>query len=258
MRLVSWNVAGRVKRLSEQAERLVALKADVVCLQEVTPATLAVWEGVFADAGYVAIAHGEFPASGRSRPLAALTASRTALHAVLVDGVPWPERVLAVHLSDGTEIVNVHSPISPKPDLAKIRTHEAVHRHLADRQPGYPRVLCGDLNTPRREHADGSVWTFARDRYGRLRPDRGERWDQAELALIRGLAAYGYRDAFRLLHPDALDEVSWGWARWDGGYRLDHLIVSADLSVEECRYEHGWREEGLSDHSALIARLSRS
>ena len=174
----------------------------------------------------------------------------------MVDGVPWPERVLAVHLSDGTEIVNVHSPISPKPDLAKIRTHEAVYRHLADRRPGYARILCGDLNTPRKEHADGSVWTFARDRYGRLRPDRGERWDQAELALIRGLEPYGYRDAFRLLHPHAFDEISWGWARWNGGYRLDHLIVSADLTVEECHYLHSWREDGLSDHSPLLSTLS--
>ena len=257
MRLVTWNVAGRVKRLGEQAERLLPLDADVVCLQELTPRTLPLWQTLLAAAGYPAIAHGEFPPAGRSRPLALLTASRSSLHRILVDGAPWPERVLAVHLSDGTEIVNMHSPISPKPDLAKIRTHEAVYRHLADRGPGHARILCGDLNTPRKEHADGSVWTFARDRYGRLRPDRGERWDQAELALIRGLEAYGYRDAFRLLHPDAVDEISWGWARWNGGYRLDHLIISGDLSVEECRYEHSWREDGLSDHSPLVATLAR-
>jgi exonuclease III len=158
-------------------------------------------------------------------------------------------------MSDGTELVNVHSPISPKPDLAKVRTHEAVYRHLADTPQPYARILCGDLNTPRKEHTDGSVWTFARDRHGRCRPERGERWDRAELALIRGLEAYGYRDAFRLLHPDDLDELSWEWARWGGGYRLDHLIVSANVVVHECRYEHRWREQGLSDHSALIARV---
>jgi len=39
--LVSWNLAGRVKRLAEQAERLLALDADLICLQEVTPNTLA-------------------------------------------------------------------------------------------------------------------------------------------------------------------------------------------------------------------------
>jgi exonuclease III len=175
---------------------------------------------------------------------------------VLVDGVPWPERVLAVHLSDGTEVLNVHSPISPKPDLVKVRTHEALHRHLADHEPGYARILCGDLNTPRKEHADGTIWTFARDRYGRLRPERGERWDQAELALLRGLEPYGYHDGFRLLHPYDVEELSWEWPRWGGGYRLDHLIVSSEILVDDCHYEHSWRENGLSDHSALLARLS--
>jgi exonuclease III len=255
MLLVSWNVAGRVKRLPEQAERLLALGADVVCLQELSARTLPLWRSLLEDAGYVGIAHGALPAAGRSRALAVLTASRSRLHAVLVDGVPWTERVLAVHLSDGTEVVNVHSPISSKPDLAKVRTHEAVHWHLADEPPGERRVLCGDLNTPRSEHADGSVWTFARDRYGRLRPERGERWDRAELALIRGLESYDYRDAFRASHPDGAAEVSWEWPRTGGGYRLDHLIVSAGLGVEECRYEHSWRLEGLSDHSPLIGRL---
>lgn len=256
MLLLSWNVAGRVKRLPEQAEAVLGVAADVLCLQEVTRSTLPRWQKLLEQAGYCAIEHGPLAASGRARALAVLTASRTPLHAVLVDGVPWPERVLAVQLSDGTEVVNVHSPISPKPDLAKVRTHEAVHRHLADDDPGYPRILCGDLNTPRKEHADGSVWTFARDRYGRMRPERGERWDQAELALIRGLEPCGYRDAFRLLHPDDVDELSWAWPRWGGGYRLDHLIVSSEVLMEECRYEHHWREDGLSDHSALLARLS--
>ncbi len=256
MQLVSWNVAGRVKRLHEQAERLLERDADVLCLQEITRSTLPRWQSLLREAGYLAIEHGELAVAGRKRPLAVLTASRTPLHAVLVDEVPWPERVLAVHLSDGTEIVNVHSPISPKPDLAKVRTHEAVHRHLADEPPGYARILCGDLNTPRKEHVDGTVWTFARDRYGHLRPERGDRWDRAELALIGGLEAYGYRDAFRLLHPDATDEISWEWARWGGGYRLDHLIVSQELAVEDCRYEHSWREAGLSDHSALVAKLA--
>jgi exodeoxyribonuclease III len=256
MRLVSWNVAGRVKRLPEQAERLRTLNADVVCLQEVAPSTLPIWQALLAEDGYAGIAHGELRVAGRLRTLAVLTASRNSLHAVLVDGVPWPERVLAVHLSDGTEVVNVHSPISPKPDLAKVRTHEAVFRHLADESPGHARILCGDLNTPRKEHADGTAWTFARDRYGRLRPDRGERWDVAELALIRGLEAYGFRDAFRFLHPHSPEEISWGWMRWNGGYRLDHLITSG-LIVNECHYQHSWRMEGLSDHSPLIAQLEK-
>jgi endonuclease/exonuclease/phosphatase family metal-dependent hydrolase len=151
------------------------------------------------------------------------------------------------------EVVNVHSPISPKPGLAKVRTHEAVHAHLS-RAPG-PRLVCGDLNTPRREHRDGRVWTFARDRYGRLRADRGERWDVAELALIKGLEDEGFRDAFRSLHGLEQKEPSWVWQRWGGGYRLDHLIVSGEVRAPVCGYLHQWRDEGLSDHSPLVAHI---
>jgi endonuclease/exonuclease/phosphatase family metal-dependent hydrolase len=57
------------------------------------------------------------------------------------------------------------------------------------------------------------------------------------------------------MHGYEVRELSWEWPRWQGGYRLDHMLVSTQLVVQECRYEHRWREDGLSDHSALIARL---
>ncbi len=254
MLLVSWNVAGRVKRLEEQAQRLLGLRADTICLQEITRSTLPRWQTLLDDAGYLGVEHGA-PDGGRSRPLMVLTACREPIEPVAIDGVPWPERALAVRTPTGLELVNVHSPISPKPQLAKIRTHEAVHRHLATEPGGRARILCGDLNTPRKEHSNGTVWTFARDRYGRLRADRGERWDEAELALIRGLEPRGFRDAYRLIHGYETRELSWEWPRWKGGYRLDHLILSASVTVQSCSYEHQWRKDGLSDHSALIARV---
>jgi exonuclease III len=135
-----------------------------------------------------------------------------------------------------------------------VLTHEAVFRHMLD--GAGPRLVCGDLNTPRREHSDGSVWTFARTRNGSLRPERGERWDAAETSLIRGLEPSGFRDAFRERHGYAVKEVSWAWPR-GGGYRLDHLIVSEEVRVDDCRYLHEWRTElKLSDHSPLIADLA--
>jgi exonuclease III len=235
---------------------VVGLGADLVCLQELTPATAVLWQQRLRDGGYqVAVA--EMPAVRESsRPLGVLIAARSAVEPVAVADVPWPERVLAARV-DGVEVVNVHSPISPKPGLAKVLTHEAVWRHLAvAASDGVPRLVCGDLNTPRREHADGTVWTFARTRAGVLRPERGERWDAAETALIRGLAPHGFRDAFRELHGHSVKEVSWSWPR-GGGYRLDHLIVSAEIGVEACDYLHDWRTElKLSDHSPLRAELA--
>jgi endonuclease/exonuclease/phosphatase family metal-dependent hydrolase len=252
--LLSWNVAGRVARAAEQAELVAGVGADVVCLQEVTPATVAAWSERLRAEGYRPEA-AEMPAVRESsRPLGVLIAARASVRTVPVADVPWPERVLAAQLDAGLEIVNVHSPISPKPGLAKVLTHEAVYRHLVA-GAGHPRLVCGDLNTPRREHPDGSVWTFARTRGGALRPERGERWDVAETALIRGLEPEGFRDAFRDRHGHAVKEVSWAWPR-GGGYRLDHVIVSEEIDVTDCRYLHEWRTEAkLSDHSPLIAEL---
>ncbi len=257
MLLVSWNVAGRLKRLPEQAARLAELRPDLVCLQEVSDRALRLWEAAFMRIGLEHLQHPPRPVEhdlGRRR-LAVLTATRQPVRdAGPIAGVPWPERALATQLEEGLELVNVHSPVSPSPGLAKVLTHEAVHAYLIEHQRT-PCVLCGDLNTPRREHPDGTAWTFARDRYGRLRADRGERWDQAELALIRRLEEHGYRDAFRALHGYEQREPSWEWPRWGGGYRLDHLIVSSRVTVEACYYAHTWRRAGLSDHSPLIAEL---
>jgi exonuclease III len=253
MALLSWNVAGRVARAAEQAELVAGAGADVVCVQELTPATAAIWADGLA--GYhVEVA--EMPAVRESsRPLGVLIAARERLRVAPVADVPWPERVLSARLESGLEVVNVHSPISPKPGLVKVLTHEAVFRHLVA-GADHPRLVCGDLNTPRREHADGSVWTFARTRNGVLRRERGERWDVAETALVRGLSAYGFRDAFRERHGFEVKEVSWTWPR-GGGYRLDHLIVSEEIEVIECGYRHEWRTQlKLSDHSPLAAELS--
>ncbi len=227
-----------------------------MCLQELTARTLPVWKRLLREAGYVGISHGEPSETDRSRSLVVLTACRSEVERVPAAGVPWPERVLAVRVAQGLEVVNVHSPISPKPDLVKVRTHEAVHAHLTRSEAQSRRILCGDLNTPRKEHPDGRVWTFARDRFGQLHQDRDVRWDNAELGLIRGLEPYGFHDAFRSLHGLQRKEISWEWPRWPGGYRLDHMIVSDDIAAGECEYEHTWRKEKLSDHSALIARLA--
>jgi exonuclease III len=252
--VLSWNVAGRVARAAEQADLVSGAGADVICLQELTPASAAAWGERLASAGYRA-AVAEMPAARESsRPLGVLVAARSAFEAAPVEGVPWPERVLTATLESGLEVVNVHSPISPKPGLAKVLTHEAVFRHLAAGTG--PRLVCGDLNTPRREHPDGTVWTFARTRNGVLRAERGKRWDAAETALIRGLEPRGFRDAFRERHGFAVKEVSWAWPR-GGGYRLDHLIVSEEITVNECRYLHEWRTElRLSDHSPLFAEVT--
>lgn len=204
------------------------------------------WRDALAAAGltHCAVTRAEPP-----RRLGVLTAAREPLQKLAKpDGLPWPERVLCAAI-DGLEIVNVHSPISPSPGLAKVRTHEAIAAYLRDHAG--PAILYGDLNTPRRELPDGEILTFAHDSKGRLREERGERWNAAERALVKDL---GWTDAYRSLHGYGDRSASWTYAHDRGGWRLDHVLVCG-LTPRAAAYAHEWRRAGLSDHSALVVEL---
>src|SRR5687768_15757901 len=113
MLVLCWNVAGRQSRLHEQAEVVLGLGAELVCLQELTPATAGPWSERLGSCGY-RVARAEMPrARESSRPLGVLIASRSQFELVPVADVPWPERVLAARFPalGGLEVVNVHSPI---------------------------------------------------------------------------------------------------------------------------------------------------
>jgi exodeoxyribonuclease III len=219
----------------------------------VTARTLPLWREALTGMGFsgsetaLEAAH----RAERRRPLGVLTAARAPLRRLpSPPDLPWPERLLCCLVED-VEVVNLHSPIAPAPELAKIRTHEAVAAGLAARPGDRRRVLCGDLNTPRREFPDGDVMTFAYDSAGRLRPERGERWDRAERALVHGLRQKGWVDAFRSLNGYEHREASWTFPGDKGGWRLDH-VLALNLEPKASRYAHEWRRAGLSDHSALV------
>jgi exonuclease III len=250
MRLVSWNVAGRIQRQPEQAAAVAAIVPDVVCLQEVTVNSLPLWRASLAEIG---LEHSVTPLDvdrpPKPRRLAVLTAARQPVEALdPPPDLPWFERAVAAR-AYGMEVVNLHSPISPSPHLAKVLTHEAMYAYLAPR-PG-PIVLCGDMNTPRRTHEDGTVLTFAHDTKGRLREERGERWVAAESALVYTLRAeHGWTDVF-------LDgqERTWTFKDNRGGWRLDHILTKG-VETSARSYAHKWRLAGMSDHSALVADLT--
>jgi exonuclease III len=201
---------------------------------------------------------GSYEALGR-RTLV-MIATRVALEEVPQPlAVPRPESalsVLAQSSSGPLEIHCVHVPNAAN-GWVKVETLQALRRGL-ETPSRAPCVLCGDLNTPRRELPDGTTISFARDSRGRLRPERGPEWDAAELGIVPGLRDLGYRDAFRACHGYAARSPSWTWktiAGHDGGWRLDHTFLSAALVPLACQYHHQWRDQGLSDHSALETDL---
>jgi len=175
--------------------------------------------------------------------------------------VPWPETAAAAltrTLAGPLEIHTVHVPNAAN-GWVKVRTLEAIRTGLEGADPA-ARVLCGDLNVPRRELPDGEVISFARDSRGRMRPERGPEWNDAELGVVPGLRELGYRDAFRWLHGYGERSPSWTWRQISGhggGWRIDHLFCSAGLRPVASLYHHDWRDQGLSDHAPLEAGLER-
>ena len=259
MRLLSWNVNRAVAKLGLQAEAVEAREPDVVALQEVTTTTVSTWrERLDERLPHVVTGWDEAAAvrepAGPPR-LAPLVASRWPLEAVEPPAVPWPETVVAVRVDAPRapfELFAVHVPNS-RNGWIKVETLEAVHERTS-RKDEIPRVICGDFNTPRSERETGEIVTFAKDRYARLRPERGERWDAAELALLTGLRDVGMVDVFRHLHGYVRKEISWNWPRFPrSGYRLDHVIASLALNPTRCEYVHDVRTTRLSDHSAIEA-----
>jgi exonuclease III len=260
VRVVSWNVARRTGVLAEQAAAVGARAPDVLALQEVTPRSWPLWRAACDVLGLPHVRcslDGADPAREPAGPrrTGVLVAARAPLHDAEPLSVPWPETALAVRAGD-LAVHCVHVPNAAN-GWTKVRTLEALRAGLAA-APAGPRVLCGDLNTPRRENADGSVLSFARDTKGRLRPERGAAWDAAELGVVPGLRDLGYRDAFRAVHGYGVDAPSWTWRRiagHGGGWRIDHLFASPELVPVACDYHHAWRDAELSDHAALEADL---
>jgi len=253
LELLSWNVAGRTKLLGSQIAAVRRREADIVCLQEIRASTVGPWSEALAEDGLTEALDSSTFASGRR--LFNLTAARWPIDELPPIGAPQPERVLATLIDSPfglIELYNAHIPPAPSNGLVKAETCEALIAQLA-RPSERHRILCGDLNTPRRETVHGEVETFASNH-----PGNEERWDAAERGLLVGLGDWGLRDAFRRLNGYDRDDVSWVMhtrARRKAAHRLDHVLASAGLNAVRCDYEHGWREAGLSDHSAIEARF---
>lgn len=261
MRIITWNVNRRVSRLAEQAHALAGRDPDVVALQEVTARSAGLWRAALTTIGLPQILcslDGADPARlpARRRVTGVLVATNATLDPAEPIPAPWPETALAA-IAGGVRVDTVHVPNAANGEIKPL-TLAAVRAAVAA-DPAGPRVVCGDLNTPRREHPDGRVVSFACDSGERLRPERGTAWDEAELGVVPGLAELGFRDAFRTLHGYASREPSWTFRRMgghDGGWRLDHLFASPGLAVLASRYHHEWRDSDLSDHSALEADVA--
>ncbi len=265
MRLISWNVANRVKKQPHQMAAVLARKPDLLALQEVTARTAGMWRDDLQSSGYDHIVtsfdvcpNPDVMLGGRSRGI--LVASRFSIDVLAQEGLemPWPERLVSVlvhHPEAKFELHAAYIPPGSSHEWLKIDTFEGIYHYLA-RYSERPRILCGDFNSPKQELPDGRtiMWGERLGRDGRIEPVGEPRWPRGERLVIRDLAEYDLVDVYRLLHGYQKEDYSWIVRRMGkvvSRRRFDHVFVSQILNPTSCLYLHEFRLKGLSDHSAI-------
>ena len=163
--------------------------------------------------------------------------SRHAFLEVVPAGVDW--RVFGVHLSA------VHAAWTEQRRVFELR---ALLRAIAAHQQG-AHVLAGDFNTL----APGELFD-PRKLPIRLRALWWLSGGRVRWRTIQTILEAGYRDAFRLRHPDVVGST---FPTWDPHIRLDYMFVPGEWAerVEECRVLNGTDGRDASDHFPLVGEL---
>src|SRR5689334_21722402 len=131
-KLISWNIAGRIKTRGAQLEWIASEQADVLALQEVAGVS-DLQEGL-SGLGFRHFASTK-PTDGRKKVVA--IASREPFRAISPFAVPHPERAISREISlksKGVELHCVHVPPGSNYGAIKIEFLEEVVRGLSTRE----------------------------------------------------------------------------------------------------------------------------
>jgi exonuclease III len=226
MKVISWNLAGRLGHIPQQVEMLASHTPDLLALQEVTQPGLVLLRPLLADRGLIHQADSfelaPCPAllTGPRR-YGLLIASRFPLRPWEPNrfNVTWHERIVSVDLetpSGPLEMHTTHIPPGVTNGWIKIEMLEGLYAGLARPSP-IPRILCGDFNTPQLELPTGEVMTWGQRLNSKgvavirqhIRGGEGVCWDRGERQVLQGLASYDLHDVYRRLHGYATPAYSW-------------------------------------------------
>ncbi len=269
MKIISWNVAYLVRKQQLQLDAIISREPDIIGLQEVTSRTLPLWVEGLQKEGYTHTIssfslHSDNNELTGPRRYGILIASRWPLDPVdqRFLKIPWHERLVSALIHSPKvdfEFHVAHIPPGASHDWLKINTFEGIFKFLARSSCNYLRILCGDFNSPQAETRSGEIITWGQNilKGGQVRfSDKEGRWDAGERSVIQGLAEYNLYDIFRLLNGYESQEFSWLLRRKGkiiARRRFDHIFAAKTLNPDTCRYIHSFREESLSDHSAIEA-----
>src|SRR5262245_46983125 len=99
MRVISWNVQGRLKTLPAQLTALAQRQPDLVALQELRECTVAHWRDGFQTLGLPFVAESVTFALERGRKYGLLIASRWPITQLPWMALPYQERVLSAQVA---------------------------------------------------------------------------------------------------------------------------------------------------------------
>lgn len=255
MKIATFNVNGINGRLPVLLRWLEAAEPDVVCLQELKSPDERFPLQAIEKAGYGAVWHGQKSWNG----VAILARGSTPVETRR--GLPgndqdqqsrYIEAAVQGILIGCLYLPNGNPTPGPKYDY-KLEWFERLKQHAQGLvASGLPVVLAGDYN----------VMPTDLDVY------KPERWLKDALfrpevrEAYRELTEQGWTDALRAMHPDEVIYTFWDYFRdafkRDAGLRIDHLLLSPDLSkrlIEAVvdREVRGWEKS--SDHAPTWVRL---
>jgi exodeoxyribonuclease-3 len=225
MRIATFNVNGVNGRLPVLLRWLEETSPDIVCLQELKSETFPL--SAVRAAGYEAIWHGQKSWNGvailsRGKPLVetrrALPGGEDDLHSRYIEAAVDGLLIGCLYVPNG-------NPVKSEKFGFKLSWFERLIAHAAELlATGAPVVLAGDYN----------VMPTELDVY------KPERWVNDALFRVevrdafRRLAAQGWTDALRTLHPGERIYTFWDYFRnayaRDAGLRIDHLLLSPALA----------------------------
>jgi exonuclease III len=251
-KLISWNIAGRVKDRGAQLEWIASERPDFLALQEVRNASDL--QQRLSTLGFKSFASTE-PTGGRNKLVA--IASREPFKVISIFAVPHPERAISCRISltgEEVELHCVHVPPGSQYGRIKIEFLEAVTKRLSTRKR--PQLLVGDFNCPQLIQPEVVTWaqTLGKDGEWRLQKTcmgiPGTRWDQAERSILCPRSEM--KDAFRFLNGAAIAQ-SYVTKAKGGGNQFDHMIASVSIMPSTIRLATSVQDAELSDHAALVA-----
>jgi len=257
MKIATFNINGVSKRLANLLAWLEQSRPDVVCLQELKAEQGAFPQQAISDAGYDAVWTGQRSWNG----VAIL--SRVGEPVLTRDRLPGDvsdEQARYVEAAvAGVLVASIYAPNgNPQPGAKfdyKLAWLERLRLHATTlRKSGAPVVLAGDFNVA---PTDLDIY-----------PTRS--WDDDALvqpesrAAFRRIVGRSWTDALRHTHPGERIYTFWHYRRmrWqrNAGLRLDHLLLSANLSgrLAEAGVDREVRGmEGASDHAPAWITLGR-